>query len=121
MITKFVNNVANQPASTEAVEQGANEDRKTKRETKLVDVIHEFVRSSGKNLEGLVRMGGPGQEREQFKGKVRKKVWDTVDENLGTVDRDMVEEITERVVDAADADPYYKKMFEEEEETETSF
>ncbi len=114
MITKFVNNVSNQPASTGSVEQGAEGERKERRETKLVDVAHEIMRKDRQHLDGLVRLGNPRFEREQFKGKVKKKVWDTVDENLGCVDNDMVEEITERVVDAAEGDPFYKKMFEEE-------
>lgn len=111
---KWINSVTETGNRADVVEQGSEEERKAKRETKLVDVAHEYMRANSKSLDGLVRIGGAGQEREELKGKVRKKVWDTVDENLGTVDGGMVEEITERVVDAAEADPFYKKMFEED-------
>ncbi|MBN1282464.1 MAG: hypothetical protein JXA24_01655 [Proteobacteria bacterium] len=111
---KWINSVTETGNRADVVEQGSEEERKAKRETKLVDVAHEYMRANSKSLDGLVRIGGAGQEREELKGKVRKKVWDTVDENLGTVDGGMVEEITERVVDAAEADPFYKRMFEED-------
>ena len=42
---------------------------------------------------------------------MRSKVWDIVRSNFDTSDDEMVEEITERIVDVADADPYFAKMF----------
>jgi hypothetical protein len=115
MITKLINSLTNPAGRPDAVQQGADEERKSRKETKLIDVAEEYMRLDRRGLDGLVRMGRPRFEREQFKGKVKKRVWDLIDENLGTVDCGMVEEITERMVDAAEADPFYRKMFDEEE------
>jgi hypothetical protein len=99
----------------DVAEQGAIEERKRRRETKLVDVAHEVMRKDQARLSGLVRAGMGNVQREQFKGKVKKKVWDVISEELGVVDPDMVEEVTERIVDVAEVDPAYKRMFEEDE------
>ncbi len=116
MILKWVQSVtgAGRPETTA---QAANEENKAKEksESKFFDVAHEVIRRDRENLEGLVRMGVPNAQREQLKGKVRKKVWDAVGDGFDAVDGDMVEEITERMVDVAENDPFYKKMFIGEE------
>ena len=48
---------------------------------------------------------------KNFGAKCVSKVWDIVRSNFDTNDDEMVEEITERIVDVADADPYFAKMF----------
>jgi|TARA_B100001964_G_C13831221_1_gene421678 hypothetical protein len=48
---------------------------------------------------------------KNFGAKCVSKVWDIVRSNFDTSDDEMVEEITERIVDVADADPYFAKMF----------
>ena len=111
---KWIHPVTEGAGRAETVEQGSENERRQRRETKLVDVAHEYLRANSRSLDGLVRIGGAGQEREEFKGRVKKKVWDTVDESLGFADKDMVDEITERVADAAETDPFYKRMFEDE-------
>jgi len=94
------------------LQQGAVKKRKEKKETKLIDVAHEVMRKDRQSLEGLVRVGWPNVNREKFKGKVREKVWDTISGGIDTSDVDMVEEITERITDASEADPYYREMFD---------
>jgi hypothetical protein len=118
MVIKWIKSVGQNP-TPDAVRQAEEEERKKRRETKLVDVAHEAIRQSAAEdsqaLEGLIRMGWPLVQRERFRGKVRKKVWDVVAKNGGSCDDEMIDEITERLVDVAESDPYYKKIFEGEE------
>lgn len=105
------------------VEKGSEEVRKRERDSKLVDVAHEAMREKAAEdrmtLESLIRMGWPlvrrKQEHERLKSKVRKKVWDRVRDTFGTTDDEMVEEVTEKIVETAEEDPNYKKMFDQEE------
>jgi len=105
-------------AQIQGAKQADDEERRVRKESKLVDAAHEaLVKRAAEDkstLDTLVRMGWPYVKRAQFKGKVRKKVWDIVSQDSDFVDTDMVEDITERIVDAAEVDPYYKKMFEKE-------
>ena len=113
MILKWVRSMTG-AARTNATEQAAADESKAKqkRDAKLFDVAHEAMRRDRESLEGLVKLGVPNAQREQMKGKVKKKVWDAVTEGFEAVDGDMVEEITERIADAAEADPFYKRMFD---------
>lgn len=116
MILKWIRSVV-EGQGTEAIQQGAVELEKQRKETKLIDVAHEaLTRKAAEDcadLEGLVKYGWPKVQREKFKGSVRKKVWDLVKRNFGAEDDDVVEEVTERIVDAAEIDPYYQKIFDE--------
>ena len=104
-----------------ATAQADDERRKSDRDSKLVDVAHEVLSSEEAardraTLEALVKLGWPHVQREQFKGKVRKKVWQIVsDEFQGADADDMIDEITERIADAAEADQYFRKMFDSDE------
>ena len=116
MILKSIQSLIRPQGGADVAEQGAIEERKRRKETKFVDVAHEVMRKDQARLSGLVRAGMGNVQREQLKGKVRERVWDVISEGLGTVDPGMVEEVTERIVDVAEMDPYYKKMFTAEEE-----
>lgn len=113
MVLKWIQSMTRSAGRAEVLQQGAVEKQKDRKETKLVDVAHEVMRKDRQNLEGLVKVGWPNVTREKFKGKVRKKVWDTISGGIDTSEVDMVEEITERITDASEADPYYKEMFED--------
>lgn len=115
MILKWIQSMT--PGSeAQAARQKDEEERKSRGESKLVDVAHEALARSAsedrQTLGELVRFGLPHVERQRFKGKVREKVWDVVSEGFGAAPSDMIEEITERIVDAAEADPFYKRMFD---------
>ena len=116
MILKWIRSVT-EGQSKESIQQGSIEEAKTNKDAKLIDVAHEsLTRKAAEDcadLDGLVKYGWPHVKREKFKGSVRKKVWDLVHKNLGSEDDDIVEEVTERIVDAAEVDPYYQKIFEE--------
>lgn len=117
MVIKWLQSVTG-AAQAEAAKRQDEEERRVRRDSKLVDVAHEAVKQSTATdqeaLDGLVRMGWPNVQREKFKGKVRKKVWELVSDENGTADTGMVEEITERIADVAEVDPFYKKMFDRE-------
>ena len=110
---KWIHSITETGGRADVVEQGSEQERKARKETKLIDVAHEVMRGRSQRLDGIVSEGGAGQDRKEFKGRVKQKVWDTVDKSLGFANDDMVEEITERVVDAAEIDPFYKRIFEE--------
>lgn len=118
MILKWVQSMG-QGTTLKAAEQADEEDRKGRKDAKLVDVAHEALAERAAKdratLEALARLGTPNVKREQLKGKVRKKVFDVVSEESNfSTDPDMVDEITERIVDVAEADPFYKKLFDRE-------
>lgn len=103
--------------TAQAAGQADEEERKAKRDAKLVDVAHEAMREKAAKdsdtLDALIRMGWPYVQQENFRGRVRKKVWDVVGESFNSVNDEMVEDITERIVDAAESDQFYKKLFDE--------
>jgi hypothetical protein len=103
----------------DAIDQGAKEERRVRKDAKMIDVAHEALASEAKRrsdeLNGLIKMGWPLVKQEKLKGKVRKKVWDIVSEETGIQDQEMVEEITERIVEVSEADEYYKKMFDKDD------
>lgn len=103
----------------DVIGQGADEERKVRKDTKVVDLAHEVLRNRAaddhSDLDALIRMGWPNVKREKFKSKIRKKVWDIVSEDVGAAGSTMVDEITDRIVDVSEADEYYAKIFNEEE------
>lgn len=105
--------------SNEAIQQGANEEEKKRRRLEGKDVVHEVLRMQAREkneeLNGLVSKGTTNVKREKFKSCVKKQVFEIVSENFdlknGTAD-EVTEEITEQIVNAADADPTYRDMFD---------
>ena len=117
-ISKFISKIF--PNSrADVIEQGAEQERKKRKDTKLVDLAHEALvrRAAGDraDLEALVKMGWPHVKRERFKSKVRKKVGDVVKEDFGCADAEMVDEITDSIVEVSEVDSYYKELFDKEE------
>lgn len=114
MVIKWIKSVAGQ-VNAAASKLQDDEARTLRKGTKLIDVAHEAVKKSSATdqeaLDGLVKIGWPNVQREQFKGKIRKKVWELVSDESGAASPEMVEEITERIADVAEVDPFYKKMF----------
>lgn len=119
MVLKWIKSVTSGAIQAEAARRADDEERKIRKESKLVDVAHEAMNEKAAEdramLEGLIRMGWPNVQREKFKSKVRRKVWEVVGEAGNVFDPEMIDEVTERIVDCAEADPFYKKMFEKKE------
>lgn len=116
MILRWIKSVM-QGQRSEAIEQGSVEEQKKMKEGKLIDVAHEVLRKQAAehhaDLNGLVKYGWPHVKREKFKSVVRRKVRDTVSHTFGMEGDEIIEEVTERIVDTAEVDPFYQKMFEE--------
>lgn len=103
---------------SDAASQGGDEEQTARCDRRLIDVAHEALKRNRGDSGGPEREGRSAAERKgtngKFEGKVRRKVWDVVSETYGTSrdSEEMTEEITERVVEVAEADPFYKKMFD---------
>lgn len=110
MLIKWVKSIVESP-SNKAPEPASPTTKKG-----AIDVAHEVLRREAAeyyaDLDGLVKIGWPAVKRRKFKKSVRKKVWDIVRNSFGISEDDMIEEITERITDVAEVDPYYQKMFE---------
>lgn len=113
MLFKLMQTGANRSGNI-ASAQGDDEDRKKRSDSKLLDVAHEAMSKNQKELEALVKTGWPVARQKEFKSEVKQKVWDVVSEGFDAVDDDMVDEITERVVEVSEVDPFYKKIFSRE-------
>ena len=107
-----------QQSGVEAIESGSAEERKVRKDAKLVDLAHEAMSNraarDSDDLNALVNIGWPNLQKEKFKNKVRKKVWNVVSEDFGAADSEMVDEITERIIDVSEADEYYRNIFDSE-------
>lgn len=125
-ISKFISNVFrgnSKPKPRASVEaalaKGVDEEHKHRKDLKGIDLAHEALVQeavqNSKDLKGLVDAGWNQVKREKFKQKVRSKVWQIVGDNSNCASVEMVEEITDRLVDASEADEYYKNMFDKEE------
>lgn len=119
MIVKWFHQVIS-GTSHESTAQGAiEEEKRTRLSRDPIDVPHrvlsEEAAKRSSELGHLVRSGWPWVKRERVKKKVRQKVWDVVSKNFEFSNDDMVDEITEKIVDAAEVDPTYQKMFRTDE------
>ena len=125
-ISKFISNVFRSGTKTKTVASAeaaqvasVKEESRHRRDMKAVDVAHEALVQEAvqhsKDLKGLVDAGWSQVKREKFKQKVRNKVWQIVGNDPDCTSIEMVDEITDRLVDASEADEYYKNMFENEE------
>ena len=106
-------------AGQRPIEQASHDEAKRReRQEHLIDVPHHVLSEEAMHqhaqLETLIKSGWPTVKREQVKKRVRSKVWKVI-AHAFRPDDDMVDEITERIVDAAEVDPYYEKIFNRED------
>lgn len=76
----------------------------------LLDVAQEALRQEAAYLQGLVENGAVSMREKQLKKKVRAKVAAVIDPAFNNAK--IVDEVTERIVLAAVADPHYKELFD---------
>jgi hypothetical protein len=86
--------------------------------TPLTDVAHEVLSKEAQErqaaLKGFEKYGAPLIQRQERKVKIRTKIKHLLHIPLTSDEEsDLVEEITERIAEAAEADPYYQRMFGE--------
>lgn len=110
MLLKWIQNritgVLNTGADSDAVARGktsANEP---------MDVAHEAMRNDAVLLNTIARAGQHKVDRQKMKDRIRKKVKGSIAKTFD--DDDVVEEVTERILDAAEFDPLYRDMFKDE-------
>lgn len=121
MTLKWIHSVV-RGSSQEAIQQGANEEEKKTRRLEGRDILHEVLsnkaREKNAELTGLVEKGLPRLKREKFKSCVKKQVFEIVSESFnlksGTAAEEITEEITEQIVNVADADPTYSTLFDKD-------
>ena len=66
-----------------------------------------------KELESLISKGWPYVKKEKFRSKVRQKVWSNIKDSSIMADAEMIDEITEKIMDVAENDQFYKKIFDD--------
>lgn len=108
MIIKWIQSLLSRPP--ENVEQGRSVFERVKDTAKKDEVVVD----DKEKLSGLIGAGLSAIRRKKFKDKVKKRVASLMDEELS--DDEIIEEVTEKLVDAAEADPYYKRLLGGDEE-----
>lgn len=97
-------------ASQAAAGHGAGELKK-KENSGSVDLVNAALVDHAEDLNDLI-FGTPFLKRKKLKERVKKKVKKIIAEEFD--DPDLIEEVTERITDAAEIDPFYKNLFKEE-------
>lgn len=114
MIVKWLQSLLRGERLSALAEDAAEEI--TVKEPTLMDIAHEVLsqeaQAKSSTLKGLERYGLPHMERIQFKNRVKVKVKKSLHPSLADSEDDLVEEVTEKITEAAEADPYYSRMFE---------
>ncbi|MFH1874561.1 MAG: hypothetical protein ABH859_05175 [Pseudomonadota bacterium] len=119
MIVRYIQSLIN-GNSSKIIEQGAIEESKKPKENKLIDVSQEVLRSQAANqseeLQGIVKFGWPLFKKRKFRNSAKKRVWNVIARSLGMADDDIVDEITDKIVDVVENDPHYQEVFNEFEQ-----
>lgn len=80
----------------------------------LIDVLHEVAKNESGDLRQLVAAGLPSMRKKQRREVIKKRVSQAMSKEFAS-DPLLVDEVTERIIDASEFDPYYGKLFIEEE------
>lgn len=109
MKNRPVDSVSRTHVGAESIQQGAIEKQ---RRRKIGDILREAfgkrIERRSSDLKGLVEEGGAQVERKKFKAQIKNKVWDSMDPLYAN--DDIVEEVTERLLEVAENDLYYRKI-----------
>lgn len=90
------------------------------KEKMLVDVAHEVLSKEAleksQTLKGLEKFGWPFLKRRQKKEKIRSKVRRFLSLSISEEENfEVVDEITEKIAEACEADPEINRLFEDRE------
>lgn len=80
---------------------------------KLLDVVREALREEAEDLAEMVAKGVPAVRRRRLRRRVRRKVRQAIDPAFDTPE--VVEEVTEKLVNAAEVDSYYTRLFADDD------
>lgn len=116
VILRWIQSVISGPtieATQAAAGQSANElEKKKKKNSKAIDLINAALVDHAEDLDDLITSGSTIIQRRKLKKQIRKKVVSAISEAFN--DPEIIEEVTERITDAAEIDPYYKNLFSDE-------
>ena len=84
---------------------------------KLLDIAHEVLSKEALDkqvaLHALEKYGWPLAEKKKFQQRVKAKVKQFLGFAVtSNEEEDLVDEVTERITETAEADPYYKSLFD---------
>jgi len=108
MLVKWIKSILGNQTN-EVTDQVTKESRPKMNKAELLDVANEAMRSESDDLDQLVRVGFHHVKRSRLKKKIRGQVQGSVNSLFD--DSEIVEEITERILNAAEVDPFYAKLF----------
>lgn len=116
MIIKWLQSMMGRQTSALDASPIEEEEEITIKERAFFDVAHEVLSREGverqHSLKGLERYGVPYLERRKLKEQVRRKVKKHLNASMGSSEEEgVVDEVTEKITEAAEADPYYNQMF----------
>lgn len=103
--------LTNRPENAQAAAGQSAEEIKKKEEKKTasVDLANAALVDKAEDLEDLITAGYSLIKRKRLKKQVREKVAQVIADEFN--DPEIIDEITERIADAAEIDPYYKNLF----------
>ncbi|MBI4365589.1 MAG: hypothetical protein HY543_02100 [Deltaproteobacteria bacterium] len=85
----------------------------TETEPPLLDVVREALREEADELSDLVARGIPPMRRRRLKQRARRRVQQAIAKEFDSPE--IVDEVTERLVHAAEIDPYYARLVEDDD------
>lgn len=98
----------NSEVTKAAAGQSADEKKKAEKNSS-VDLVNATLVEHAEDLEDLIKSGSRDIERKKLKRKVKSRVEGAIANEFN--DPELVEEITERITDVAEIDPFYKRLF----------
>jgi hypothetical protein len=112
MILKLFNSIINGSKAENEQDAVASGNVNRPKDNQMVDVAHEAMRSDAIDLNKLLTVGQPVISRRNTKDRIRRRVKKHIAPEL--YDENIVEEVTEKILDAAEFDPFYREQFDRE-------
>jgi|SRR3989338_3157391 len=123
MVIKWFNSLVHRaPASRIDVPQTGPLRAVDTKKGALVDIVYETLQKDmafrQEVLRDLERVGWSLLKRRRFKQKVRSKIKQVMLPELSDAEGESLleDEITERIVDVAENDPFYRRLFQSHDE-----
>jgi len=95
-----------------AAGQADREKRLKEKKSGSVDLVNAALVDHAENLDDLLSSGSQGIERKKMKRRVKEKVERVIAKEFN--DPEIIEEVTEKIANAAEIDPFYRHLFSPE-------
>lgn len=111
VILKWLNSILTGPRSetVQAAAGQASDEVNKKKNGKSVDLANAALVEHAEDLEELINIGSDQRDKKKLKFRIRNKVRQVLSDEYS--DPELVEDITERISDAAEVDPFYRNLF----------